>query len=142
MGNTPEEIEALKARAFRPPKVDSGEDFRLFLKFAFMSVMLFFGIYYLIGFIYIQYFGGGWTEMKSFILTSSFTGTIIFAVFRTLKLTMAQTASDPYMLFPMKTENVSWHLRDLVKLATSLEWDLTGLIGSFIVVLVTYFLPF
>jgi len=135
--NSPEEIEAQKSRAFRPPEVDIRDDLRLLIRYIIFSLIFFFSIYYLLGFVYIKWTGGGWPELRVFVLRISFAATIIFGIFRTLRFSMAQIASDAMMIFPMHTSNVRSHLRDLVDLATSVEWDLIGLFGSLAVLLLT-----
>lgn len=136
----PERIEFLKRNAFKPPIVNKYDDFKMIFDWAVLSLAIYSLFYYSIGFAYIKLYGGGWIEMKNIVLMISFVFTIIFAFFRTLRFTMSQVASDPFLIFPMKSKNVSGHLKELIKFATSLQWDLTGLIGSFTVLLITYYL--
>lgn len=138
---SPEKYKVLREQAFKPPTVSKKEDLKLVLNLVLISVLGISILYYLIGFIYIQLTSGGWLEFRDFVLNLSFIMFLIFGALRILKFSMSQAASDPIMIFPMRSEIVPHHIRDLINLATSYDWDLGGLIGSaFVLLTTTYFL--
>jgi hypothetical protein len=137
---SPERYKILREQAFKPPNVSKKEDFKLLLNFGLISILGVSVVYYLIGFIYIQIFSGGWIELREFVLNLSFFMFLIFGALRILKFSMSQAAADPIMIFPMRSEIVPYHIRDLINLATSYDWDLGGLIGSAFVLLVTSYI--